>query len=145
MTDREVGSSPRPEELTGADPCELSRRWLVREDVTHKVVRMANLYTAETGQTVRIISGYRSPEKQRQLARQGRPAASVDLSNHTSCPATAVDVSLGFAPTDVQKAILGRISRTVGLRWGGGSPINEKGIPSDWNHFDLGPRSLVST
>lgn len=106
-----------------------------------RVARMATRFKLETGRSVSIISGYRSPEKQRELKRQGRPAAPVDVSNHTSCPATAVDVRIGLAPTNVMKAILGRIAVEEGLRWGGGSPVNpETGIPSDWNHFDVGPR-----
>lgn len=27
-----------------------------------------------------------------------------------------------------------------GLRWGGGGPVDDIGIPVDWNHLDLGPR-----
>lgn len=67
------------------------------------------------------------------------------MSNHTSCPATAIDVSIGFAPTNVLKATLGRVGILAGLRWGGGSPVDRQtGIPSDWNHFDIGPRALVA-
>lgn len=134
---------PGREVLTGKDPCSLSTRWLVREDVMRKVARVAARFLQETGRELWIISGHRSDAEQRELARKGRPAAAVDLSNHTSCPATAVDVSLGFAPTRVLKATFGRIAIEEGLRWGGGSPVDEGGIPSDWNHVDIGPRSLL--
>lgn len=135
---------PERETLLGKDPCTLANRWLVREDVMRKVSRLAARFYQETGRELWIISGYRTPSEQRELARQGRPAAAVDLSTHTSCPATGVDVSLGFAPTNVLKATFGRIAVEEGLRWGGGSPVNDVGIPSDWNHVDVGPRSQVS-
>lgn len=123
-----------------SDPCEIARRWLVRQDVIERVVRGAHQFKAETGRDVEIISGYRSPEKQRALKAQGRPAADPDVSNHTSCPATAVDLRIGFAPTRAMKATLGRVMSMEGLRWGGGSKPDSGGIPSDWNHFDMGPR-----
>lgn len=133
--------TPPEERITDdSDPCDIARRWLVRQDVIERVVRGALQFKRETGRDVTIISGYRSPEKQRALKMQGRPAAPVDLSNHTSCPATAVDVRIGWAPTRAMKAILGRVMSMEGLRWGGGSKPDDGGIPSDWNHFDLGPR-----
>jgi hypothetical protein len=135
---------PQREPLGGADPCRLASRWLVRQDVLERTIRAAQQFEAETGRKVWIISGYRTPAEQRDLKRQGRPAAAVDLSNHTSCPATAVDVSLGFVPTNVLKATWGRIVVENGLRWGGGSPVDDVGIPSDWNHVDLGPRSTLA-
>lgn len=129
------------EPLTGADPCELSARWGVRLDVMERVVRAAHAFSAETGREVWIISGFRTDATQRALRRAGRPAADVDRSTHTSCPATGVDVSLGFVPTDVLKAFWGRSAVVAGLRWGGGSAVDEKGLPTDWNHVDVGPRA----
>ncbi len=108
-----------------------------------RVVRVAFAFKNETGRDMKIISGHRSIEKQMELKRQGRPAADPLVSNHTSCPATAVDVRIGFAPTRVLKATLGRLAVAEGLRWGGGSPVDSGGIPSDWNHLDLGPRSTL--
>jgi len=90
---------------------------------------------------IQIISGYRSPEKQRQLKYEGRPAAPVDLSTHTACPSQGADIWPGIAVTRVVQAQLGEAGVTSGLRWGGGSPVDPStGIPSDWNHFDLGRR-----
>lgn len=94
----------------------------------------------ETGRRGSIVSGHRTLRLQRCLGQSGRPTADPSRSTHTTCPATGVDVGIGLAPTRVQKAILGRIARLRGLRWGGGSPVDDNGIPSDWNHFDVGPR-----
>jgi len=48
---------------------------------------------------------------------------------------------LGFLPNVTLKWIWGRIVRMQGLRWGGGGPREENGMPIDWPHVDLGPRS----
>ena len=50
-------------------------------------------------------------------------------------------MALGFAPPRVKKAIWGRIAVMNGLRWGGGGPVDEGGIPLDWGHVDRGPRT----
>ncbi len=99
-------------------------------------------FSQETGRSVRIISGYRSAKEQEDLRRAGRPTALDQLSTHRSCPATGIDVTLGSLPTPVLKATWGRNVVEVGLRWGGGSPVNSTGIPSDWQHVDLGPRQV---
>jgi len=105
-----------------------------------RVVLSAQEYFEETRLPVTLISGYRTRREQRDLGRRGRPAAPEGLSTHRSCPATGVDVSLGFAPTRVQKAIWGRIVTLNGLRWGGGGDVDDGGIPLDWGHVDRGPR-----
>jgi len=105
------------------------------------VLTAAMMYEEETGGTVEIISGLRTRSEQLALARRGRPAARDDLSTHRSCPATGIDISLGLAPTRIQKATWGRIVTFLGLRWGGGSAPDQGGIPSDWQHVDLGPRN----
>jgi len=106
-----------------------------------RVILSAEDFEAETGRPVQIISGARTRNEQRKLGRSGRPAARDDRSTHRSCPATGVDVSLGFGPTRVLKAIWGRIAVFNGLRWGGGA-IDDGGIPIDWGHVDRGPRIL---
>lgn len=131
---------PAPEVLSGKDPCQLSNQWLVDEETMTRVVISAEQFELETRGSVRIISGWRTRREQRDLGRVGRPAAPDDLSTHRSCPATGVDVSLGLAPTRVQKAIWGRIVTLNGLRWGGGGDVDEGGIPLDWAHVDRGPR-----
>jgi len=124
-------------ERIGDDWCGLSRRWKLAPDLAMRLVRMAD----RAPFPLQIISGYRSPDKQRQLRQEGRPAAPVDRSTHTSCPATGADVWPGIAVSRVVQAQLGEAGTIAGLRWGGGSPVDpQTGIPSDWNHFDLGRR-----
>lgn len=123
-----------------SDPCELARRWTVDLDVMQRVVRAGQAFHAATGRRVQVISGYRTVARQLDLRRQGRPAAPPDVSNHTRCPSTAVDVQIGFGPTRQVIAEWGRAAVLAGLRWGGGSPVGSDGIPSDWPHVDLGPR-----
>lgn len=132
------------EPLSGADPCELAERWRVRLDIMALAVTVADQFQRETGLPLWIISGYRTHEEQDMLRLRGRPAAPEELSNHRACPALAVDVSINTLVTPAIKATLGRIATMNGMRWGGGSPVDpETGIPSDWNHLDIGPRSLV--
>jgi len=106
-----------------------------------RVVASAVQFEQETGRSAWIISGWRTRREQRELGRAGRPAAAEDLSTHRSCPATGVDVSLGFGPTRVIKATWGRIAVMNGLRWGGGGEVDSGGIPLDWGHVDRGPRN----
>lgn len=124
-----------------SDICELSTRWMVAESTMERVIASAIDYEAETASPVTLISGWRTRREQRSLGRAGRPAAPDDLSTHRSCPATGVDVSLGLAPTRIQKAIWGRIATLNGLRWGGGGAVDDGGIPFDWGHVDRGPRN----
>lgn len=121
--------------ITG--PCQLADRWKIAVPLAARLVTLAGRIPFR----ISIISGFRTVERQVELAEEGRPAADPDRSTHTSCPATGVDVWPDVEPTDVVKARLGAEATVVGLRWGGGSPVDpETGIPSDWNHFDLGPR-----
>lgn len=122
------------------DHCRLARKWKLDQRLARALVVMSG--RLEFG--IEIISGYRSPEKQRALEAQGRPAAPVDVSTHTWCPATGADLTVSIAPVRSVKARLGAEAVRAGLRWGGGSPVDRAGIPSDWNHVDLGPRSLNS-
>lgn len=132
---------PEREPLAGADPCELAARWRVDQDTLSRVVLSAGQFLQETGREIQIISGYRTTREQGRLARTGRPAAPDSLSTHRSCPATGVDISMGLGATRPMKATWGRIAVMNGLRWGGGGPVDEGGIPLDWGHVDRGPRS----
>jgi len=131
---------PAREPIFLADACDLANRWLVSQDTMERVALSAEDYWRETRVRVNIISGYRTPAEQAALRRSGRPTAPDDVSTHLSCPATGVDVALGFAPTRVQKAIWGRIAVMNGLRWGGGGAVDSGGIPVDWGHVDRGAR-----
>lgn len=102
---------------------------------------MDRLFRERTGHDLEVISGYRTPEAQKALAKRGRPAAPVPLSNHTICPARGADLRIvGAIPSQEMKKEFGRAAEDAGLRWGGGSARDADGIPSDWNHVDLGPR-----
>lgn len=131
---------PEREIITQSDPCTLSAVWGVDERVMTKVARAADLFLMLTRRPVWIISGYRSRFEQGRLGQMGRPTADDDRSTHRTCPATGVDVSLGsLPPTDIILA-WGNLVEVSGLRWGGGSKKDGRGIPSDWRHVDAGPR-----
>lgn len=131
---------PSREPVLLEDVCALAARWGVDIGTMERVATAAEQFFQETRTRVVIISGYRTEAEQNALRRSGRPAASDSLSTHRSCPATGVDVSLGFAPTRVQKAIWGRLAVMNGLRWGGGGAVDPGGVPVDWGHVDRGPR-----
>lgn len=128
------------------EACKLVLQWGIHPILAEHFLRIAAQVERETGRKLTIISGWRSANEQASLKTAGRPTADPDLSNHLTCPATAIDVRLGVSNqllTSTQKQIFGRIVTESGLRWGGGSKPDSKGIPSDWNHIDMGPRVLV--
>lgn len=125
-----------------ATPDRLQLEWGIAAELACRLIRMAHVFQERTTRELIIISGYRSCERQQELAAQGRPAAPCNVSNHTVCPARAVDLYIqgaSMAPRQL-KLDFGDAALIAGLRWGGGSPL-EDGIPSDWNHVDLGPRN----
>jgi len=131
---------PEPERLRDATVCQLVERWGISETLGIKLRKSAFEYFDETRTDAQIVSGQRTPVEQERLRRSGRPTAPDELSTHLTCPATGADVRLGFLPTRVQKAIWGRIVVFNGMRWGGGGPADDGGIPVDWGHVDLGRR-----
>lgn len=136
---------PEREVITLSNPCVLSQIWQVDERVMALIFRTAELFQNTQRRPVWIISGWRTREEQRRLHRIGRQAAPDELSTHRSCPATGVDISLGSTPpSDVIRA-WGDLVELNGLRWGGGSPKDERGIPSDWPHVDAGRRAANPT
>lgn len=119
------------------DPCELARKWSIALELARALVKMTELVPFR----IQLISGFRTAAQQQELIAAGK-GAPVDVSTHTSCPATGADLWPILAITDVVKAQLGAGATYVGLRWGGGStPDPQTGIPADWNHVDLGPRA----
>ncbi len=120
--------------------CELAERWKVSPDTMRRVAEAAEDVYEQIRMEVQIISGYRTRNEQAALRRAGRPVALDSVSTHRTCPATGVDISLGFASTDAQKLTWGLAATTRGLRWGGGSKVDDRGIPLDWGHVDRGPR-----
>jgi len=137
---------PERERLVGPALCDLVGRWEVSHVVLEKVIAAAEDFEFQTGREVFIISGFRTKAEQRNLERRGRPTAPDNLSTHRSCPATGVDVDLGFAISDLMKVVWGTAVVFRGLRWGGGSPVDpQTGIPEDWAHVDNGPRRTSPT
>jgi len=143
------------EVLNGADPCDISRRWIITENLARRLVRAADNFApvAPDILSVSIISGGRTPAAQDKLRREGRPTAPNHLSTHVlsdgvvprngppNCPATGADVRIGVWPTTTIKWRWLLAARQAGLRTGGGSsPDPDTGLPSDWNHVDTGPR-----
>lgn len=122
--------------LETTDPCELAPRWGISLELARKLVRAR----ARVPFAFSIISGFRTDQRQREVGELA-PCSSGQrpCSTHTVCPATGVDLWPGVAPSNDVKYALGVAATVEGLRWGGGSPVDENGIPLDWNHFDLGP------
>jgi len=122
----------------GMDPCQLSIRWGLAGELAARLIETASRLEFP----ITIISGLRTVAEQNALRAQGRPAAANNVSTHLACPATGADLWPSIAVTSVVKARLGAEAVFSGLRWGGGSPVDpETGIPDDWNHVDLGPRT----
>jgi hypothetical protein len=117
--------------------CTWADRWGLDISFASRLVKFAENFPAP----VDIISGYRTDAEQRALIASGEATLAPELSNHCACPAWAADIWPQIAVTNVVKASVGPAARVAGLRWGGGSPVNPQGIPSDWNHLDEGPRS----
>jgi hypothetical protein len=131
---------PERETIAGRDTCQLAEKWGVRPDIMQKAIRAADIYLMQTRSPVWIISGYRSSAEQQRLGKMGRPTAADEKSTHRTCPATGMDISLGSWVARDKKVYWGQVVELVGLRWGGGSPVDDHGIPSDWQHIDTGPR-----
>jgi len=120
------------------DPCALADRWTIKQELANKIVSMASLLPFK----LRLMSGHRTEEQQDSLRRAGRPTAARGVSTHTSCPATGADLTSSITATKDVKQLFGAAALQLGLRWGGGSPVNpDTLIPSDWQHVDLGPRN----
>jgi uncharacterized protein YcbK (DUF882 family) len=132
---------PEREVLAGRDPCEIAYVWQIDERLAKRIVRAADLFLMMQRSPVWVISGYRTFREQKALGRMGRPTAPVGVSTHTTCPATGADISLGTLPSMERKKLWGSLVQLEGLRWGGGSSLDDNGIPSDWQHIDLGPRN----
>lgn len=134
---------PVPEKISPltapGDVCSLAARWILDPRLAERLVMMAGFLPFGLS----IISGFRSVAQQMQLKEEGRPAADPAVSTHCSCPATGADLRIdGVEAGNYEKALFGAAAVSAGLRWGGGSPVDvSTGIPSDWNHVDLGPRN----
>lgn len=116
--------------------------WGISLELAQRITRMSQERDLPFG--LSIISGARSCEEQNDLIRSGAttlPCCSSGArpcSTHTSIPATGADLWPSVAVTNAVKAHFGRAAVFAGLRWGGGSPLDADGFPTDWNHVDLG-------
>ena len=126
---------------SSARSCEFQQEWALDTRLADRLDNVFADWERETRIPIRIISGFRSDAEQIELGRKGRPTAPVSRSTHTVCPAQGADIRISGFVTRLMKARFGRIAVMNGLRWGGGSPVDDVGIPSDWNHLDLGPRA----
>lgn len=120
---------------------ELQERWKLDPELARRLAIVLNEFRMRTATEIDVISGYRSAAEQAALRRRGRPAAPDELSTHRTCPATGADVQIDGWADDNRRWIFGELAMVNGLRWGGGSPRDDRGFPSDWNHVDRGPRS----
>ena len=134
---------PERETIAGRDACELAEAWGVVPRIMEKVVQAADIYLMQTKSPVWIISGYRTKSEQDRLGVMGRPTAPDARSTHRTCPATGLDISLGSVVDRENKQYWGALVQLMGLRWGGGSTVDDHGIPSDWQHIDAGPRASL--
>jgi len=130
-----------PQSLDGAACDELVERWLIHPELARRLLELQARWGSRFNSSLRIISGYRTANEQTRLEDEGRPTAPDHLSTHRTCPATGADLQLPIAADDYAIAEFGRAVLESGLRWGGGSSVNERGIPSDWPHVDLGRRA----
>lgn len=118
------------------DACTLATRWGIALQLALKLVA----FRLRLGFPLTIISGFRTAARQAEL--NSLPDCSSGrrpCSTHTTCPAIGADVWPGIAVTNAVKAHMMRAAAEVGLRMGGGSPLDADGFPTDWNHLDLGP------
>jgi len=127
--------------VSSAESCGLQRKYQLDVRLADRLVGLFSDWDRETGVGIEVMSGFRTREGQVRPKEQGRPAASPDVSTHTTCPSTGADIRISGLITTAVKARFGRIAIMNGLRWGGGGPVDPStGIPLDWNHVDTGPR-----
>jgi len=119
--------------------------WGISLELAERLVRASQDFasTADNILNVSIISGLRTIAEQNRLRveKGGANVADNRLSTHLACPATGADIRISVFPTRTIKLRWLAAARLAGLRTGGGSTVDpETGIPSDWNHVDLGRR-----
>ena len=125
----------------------ISSHWRIRPDLTRLVTQLGGWIKAAYGVRAWIVSGGRSCERQIELSNEPNSMATTcELSTHVVHPterpwATGVDIGFDRKMTDQEWRCIGSYAQSIGLRWGGGSPILPSGVPVDAIHFDLGPRS----
>lgn len=141
---------PLPETLpdalaaTPADVCAFADRWGVEPALMLRAIQAAG----DVPFDVWIFSGARSATEQSRLSPTPFSVSTHADHDAQGCPrlATGIDmqpVSPGVRLSSAAVAQLGAAAVFRGLRWGGGAPVGDDGIPvgvERW-HFDLGPRA----
>lgn len=135
---------PNPSRVPISDlvVCELAFDWGISPELASRLVAVQG----ELPFDIWIFSGARSRRE------QSRFALPFDRSTHADhdafgCPrlSTGADVQPVSPAVRLSRpavAQLGAAAVRQGLRWGGGAPVDDTGIPvgnEAW-HFDLGPR-----
>mgnify|MGYP000105578445 CR=1 FL=1 len=129
----------------GCDIALFSTGWSLRPELVCRLGALGGAWRDEMGSTLWLFSGGRTCMEQERLAAEGRPAASCEVSTHVIGPlrrfATGADVGFDRTLTTPELVRFGQMAECLGLRWGGGSDKDYSGIPFDFAHVDLGPRS----
>lgn len=136
--------NPKRDLVTPGTVCEIADRWKVRPNLIHKVVQAQGDLPFDLW----IFSGARSREHQEEVSDTPFEISTHANRDRTGCPrlATGVDVqpvSPGVRAIKAAVAQMGAALTLRGLRWGGGAPVDDTGVPvgnEAW-HVDLGPRS----
>lgn len=136
--------NPSRDAVTRADICSLAERLQVSPELIDRVVTAA----ARVPFDLWIFSGARTRAHQEAISN-----TPFDLSTHADTDArgcrrlaTGVDVqprAPGIRLSSAAVAQMGAAMVHAGLRWGGGAPVGDDGIPignERW-HVDLGPRA----
>lgn len=134
---------PRRVLVSNLELCDLASRWGIHVGLAEQLIRAAG----ELPFDIWIFSGARSQEEQ-----AGLGSVPFNVSTHADRDergcfrlATGVDVqpvSPAVRLSGAAVAQLGAAMIRQGLRWGGGAPVGDDGIPvgvERW-HFDRGPR-----
>lgn len=127
---------PAPLPTTVAQICPFASVWGISIELATKLACMQMSFPVG----LVIFSGARTEAEQDALRDAGNLTADNDRSTHLARPATGADVRPNIAMDDVVAHAFGLAAVNAGMRWGGGSPMNERGIPSDRFHLDLGRR-----
>jgi len=133
-------------EISAAEFREFAEHWQLRDDAACAALSLGGLVqSSHRGLEIWIISGGRTCSRQREFGRQGRPVAACNLSTHVLNGRLATGFDIAYGPDTLEmKGLVGNLSRCLGIRWGGGSETDPSTqMPTDVNHFDLGPRSVT--
>ena len=135
--------NPREDVDWHAKMCTIAERWGLDSDLARRIVEAQ----AEIPFDLWIFSGARDSFKQAQVSRTPFHLSTHADTDERGCPrlSTGADVqpsSPAIRKMPMAVAQMGAAFVRHGLRWGGGAPVGDDGIPvgnERW-HVDLGPR-----